>query len=133
MWKWSAILDNDQEIKEERGFGLSEDERNACKYFFWTNDQTNQKVGVNLKNGKFYVNGQTLVPSRGDVESLADRSYPAYRLIYFKRHFFTFGDRPGEEVVGLYGIGWQFTEEGKNIKRLLYITLNNEIIFGGED
>ena len=133
MWKWSAILDNDQEIKEERGFGLSEDERKACKYFFWTNDQTNQRVGVNLKNGKFDVDGQTLIPSRGDVESLADRSYSVYRLIYFKRHFFTFGDRPGEEVVGLYGIGWQFTEEGKNIKRLLYITPNNEIIFGGKD
>ena len=133
MWKWSAIQNDGQEIKEERGFGLSEDERNACKYFFWNNDQTGQKVGVNLKNGKFDVDGQILIPSRGDVESLTDRSYPSYRLIYFKRHFFTFGDRPGEEVVGLLGIGWQFTEEGKNIKRLLYITPNNEIIFGGED
>ena len=133
MWKWLAILNDGQEIKEKRGFGLREDERNACEYFFWTNDQTNQKVGVNLKNGKFYVNGQTFIPSRGDVESLADRSYPVYRLIYFRRHFFSFGDRPGEEVVGLLGIGWQATIDGRNVKRILYIQPDNEIIFGGED
>lgn len=131
-YRWRAILKDGTELKEERGGGLNEDERKNCKIFSWVDEEIDHKVSVDLTTGIFKIDGQTLLPSRGDVEVLSGRTSPEYRLIYAKRHFFTYGAGPAKDELGLYLIGWQITLDGKNIKRILYIRPSGEIIFGGE-
>ena len=112
--------------------GLSEEERNNCHVFCWYNKE-GHTVEVDLITGQFNVNGQIMHASRGDIENLSNRSDINYRMIYARRHFFGQGVIGQYDDVGLYLIGYQFTEAGRNYKRILYIYPNGEIIFGGED
>lgn len=99
--------------------------------FQWVNDETNHRVGVNLETGMFYINGQVLHSSQGDVGSLTSHPHLKYRLIYATRHIMPNGvDSPEGH---LYLVGWQSNDlDGKNIKRILYVYPNGEVMFGGE-
>lgn len=132
-YTWISVQKDGIQLDESRGDGLNEEERDNSKLFSWENKETGHKVSVNLETGKFYIGDQILHASRGDIENLSDRLQPKYRLIYAKRHFFSFGEGPGQDTIGLYLIGWQITLDKRNIKRILYILPNGEIIFGGEN
>lgn len=132
MYKWRAKLKDGKEEAEARGDGLNEKERKNCETFCWINKETDHKVCVNLNTGIFTINDQIMHASRGDVENISNRNEKDYRLIYAKRHFFSYGNVMGSDTVGAYLIGWQITVEDKNYKRILYVYPNGEIIFGGE-
>lgn len=134
MYKWIAILKDGTQLDESRGYGLQEEERKKCKWFSWENSDNKHRVSVNLENGSFEINGQVLHAGLGDVANLSNRPNENYRLIYAKRHFVTGGDYPFQDAIGVYLVGWQINDEtGKNIKRILYVYPDGQVIFGGED
>jgi len=87
-------------------------------------------VVVSLVNGLFQIGNQILHASEGDVADLSYKENVKYRLIYATRHSCVGGcDHPDFYT---YLVGWQYTENGKNVKRILYVQPNGEVIFGGE-
>lgn len=92
----------------------------------------NLSCEVNFKNGRFYVNGLCICPAEGDV-LLTDRPVE-YRPIWwkgdrdtpirapFRRWYRTFQVGRGEiDARWILFFGWQFTENGRNHKRMIQI------------
>ncbi len=81
-----------------------------------------------MDTGIFKAGNQVLHASMWDMAVLSNRPDIKYKLIYATRHFIHHNS--DEEIMFL--LGWQFNADNKNIKRILYIYPNNEIVFGGE-
>lgn len=128
-----AQLKDGKTISEDRGYGLNPVERKGCKIFHWCTMEGQPIISVDLETGLFYAYGVVLRAARADIEDLSNRPGTEYNLIYFKRHFFTMGEYPGEDTTGCYGIGWSIkVEDGKNLERVLYLLPSGDIMFGGE-
>lgn len=91
---------------------------------------------VDFLTGRFYVNGLCICPADGDV-LLTDKKVE-YRPIWwqgmrapFRRWYRTFQIGAGE--IGarwIIFLGWQFTEKGRNFKRMLQIHQDGTIGIG---
>jgi len=134
---WFKCKQKDGSIIDQKArlSGLSQEERDNCKEFRWVNEETGHSVAVNLENGLFAIEDadkqQILHAGWGDIGKLSYKEGVAYRLIYATRHFVD--SHLGEqEDSSLHLIGWQFTEQGKNYTRILYVCQNGEIIFSGD-
>lgn len=78
---------------------------------------------ANFANGYFYINNMCVRPAECDL-LLTDRKVE-YRPIWFRRWYHTFEMGTGSRgEIGAYWIlflGWQFTENGRNFKRMIQI------------
>lgn len=75
------------------------------------------KYLVNLRDGHFEVNG---VCFDANLDDSSEEIKGPYRLIYFRRHTHSFGQ--GEANYWFtYNFGWQTTQNGVNIKRIITI------------
>jgi hypothetical protein len=127
MYSWEALVNNELVKQIEQIDGLSEEQRSKTTKFQWVNYETGHRVGVNLATGVFFAGNQILHAGEDDVRDLSYRG--DYRIIYATRHtIIGGGDIPDNY---LYLVGWQFTLNGKNYKRILYVRPDGEIIFGG--
>lgn len=84
---------------------------------------------VNFTNGWFFINDNGICPADGDI-LLTDKNVE-YRPIWFRRWYRTF--KVGKGETGARWIlfsGWQFTENGRNHKRMLQIHQDGTVGIG---
>ena len=75
---------------------------------------------VDFTNGRFYINDNCICPTDGDI-LLTDKKVE-YRPIWFRRWYRTFQVNEGEiDARWVLFLGWQFTENGRNHKRMMQI------------
>jgi len=103
-------------------------------------------VTLDMKEGSFIIheNGKAfkLIPSCGKVKEMMDeygleeerrrsklQGQILKRLIYFRRRSTDFGaDVKPDRIV--YALGWQATVDGRNVKHILYIHPNGDLVLG---
>ena len=85
---------------------------------------------VDLKTGRFYVNGEWICPADEEGILLTDRKVE-YRPIWFRRWYRTFDQRGGEiDARWVLFLGWQFTENGRNYKRMMQVRQDGTVGIG---
>jgi hypothetical protein len=76
------------------------------------------KWGVDLVEGSFSVNGTRFYQHRPDLDGYKDFRIVWYRTV--RRHLDQVtGKEIRAEIIG-YGLGWQTTHNGENIKKILF-------------
>ena len=86
---------------------------------------------VNLANGRFCLNGLWVSPAMDNEKLLVDKKVN-YRPIWFIHWLrrIAWGNATELSNEPIYILGWQMTENGKNIQKKLQIFVNGELGFG---
>ena len=90
-------------------------------------------VSVDLRDGSFNIKDIKLIGSSsldGFEEWGVDENL-AKRIIYFRRLTRSLtGPFAGKVTHIIYAVGWQATVNGRNVKHIVYIHPNGELVFG---
>ena len=124
-WKWKANLTDSTEIVQIKNDGtetnfkevLDAESDDVLESFFLTNE-TEENIGVNLRNGNFYLNGTWLNPAP-ELEG------ENYRIVFYRRMQGTMHEQPH---VLKYLVGWQTTIDGTNHQRIMFLDAKDQTI-----
>ena len=79
---------------------------------FWLNDGENNYL-VDLRDGSFEVNGRKFL--------MHDEELSAFRIIYYRKRSMSFIGTETVDDSTQFCLGWQTTNNGENIKRIMTI------------
>jgi len=85
---------------------------------------------VDFSTGRFYINELCICPADEDGVLLTNKKVE-YRPVWFRRWYRTFDQRGGEiDARWIIFLGWQFTENGRNHKRMMQIHQDGTVGIG---
>jgi hypothetical protein len=77
-------------------------------------------IGVDLRDGHFELNGFPIFQHRPNLKT---ENYKDFRIIHYRTVQRVMNQQTGTQISGevlAYGLGWQVTHNGENVKRIMY-------------
>ena len=132
--EFTCIYDDDSRLEQK--YGTPEEKSfkdiDLDKLDVFAITGIDKAYSVDLKNGKFYANGQVIsfdlgieTKDDGHTEKIIPEKY---RLVYFRR-IKKDSSPEGITTTLRYCIGWQTTVNNKNYQRLMFINPDKSITF----
>lgn len=133
---WIAQYEDGVELHEYEENGtqhlVKEIDHNKLENFVIVDERNEYRYSVNVKTGKFNLNGLILWSfSLPRVYKKDGTSDVDYRLIWFKRVRRDFSPE-GEICTIMYVLGLQTTYEGENYKQLVWVLDDGSVIINGD-